>query len=124
MVCTRIAVAAAGLALISGAAAGSVASAQLAPPAGRLFGSIQVDGGNAADGTTVIAHVNGSSCGQGTYDASQGIYYVDLDSSNSDCGTAGNTVWFSVGSCTAYNTGTVPDFSGAEEVDLIAPGTC
>jgi len=41
-----------------------------------------------------------------------------------DCAQAGNTVWFTVGACTAYTTGTVPEFSGAEEVDLVAPGSC
>jgi hypothetical protein len=94
------------------------------PPAGRLFGAVTVDGSDAADGTLIVAHVDGSECGHATYDGSKSQYYIDLDSSQTDCDTAGNTVWFSVGSCTAYNTGVVPEFSGAEEVDLIAPGSC
>ncbi len=99
-------------------------SAQSMPPAGRLYGFIQVDDHGAYDGTSVVAHVNGSVCGQATYDANRGLYILDLDSSQPDCAGAGNTVWFSVGNCTAYTTGTVPDFSGAEEVDLVAPGSC
>src|SRR5579885_3220343 len=98
------------------------ASAQSMPPAGRLFGFVQVDDHGAYDGTAVVAHVNGSTCGQATYDANRGLYMIDLDSSQPDCAGAGNTVWFSVGGCTAYTTGTVPEFSGAEEVDLVAPG--
>lgn len=100
------------------------ASAQSMPPAGRLFGFVQADDHGAYDGTTVVAHVNGSVCGQASYDANRGLYVIDLDSSQPDCAGAGNTVWFSVGSCTAYTTGTVPEFSGAEEVDLVAPGNC
>ncbi|HZQ38681.1 MAG TPA: hypothetical protein VFD32_22340, partial [Dehalococcoidia bacterium] len=87
-------------------------------------GFVQVDDHGAYDGTTVVAHVNGSNCGQASYDANKGLYMIDLDSSQPDCAGAGNTVWFSVGPCTAYTTGTVPEFSGAEEVDLVAPGTC
>ncbi len=100
------------------------ASAQSMPPAGRMYGFVQVDDHGAYDGTTVVAHVNGSTCGQASYDANRGLYIVDLDSSLSDCAQAGNTVWFTVGACTAYTTGTVPEFSGAEEVDLVAPGSC
>ena len=123
MVFTRVIGAVAGLTLIAGVAGTGISRAQT-PPAGRLFGTVTVDGSDAADGTVIVAHVNGSVCGQTTYDGSKSQYYVDLDSSQNDCDTAGNTVWFSVGSCTAYNTGVVPEFSGAEEVDLIAPGSC
>ncbi|HLZ69066.1 MAG TPA: hypothetical protein VKV26_04065 [Dehalococcoidia bacterium] len=100
------------------------ASAQSLPPAGRLYGFVQVDDHGAYDATTVIAHVNGSICGQASYDANRGLYIIDLDSSIAECAQAGNVVWFSVGPCTAYTTGTVPEFSGAEQVDLIAPGRC
>jgi hypothetical protein len=123
----RVAVGAAALTAVVGPAAlllPAGASAQSMPPAGRLFGFVQVDDHGAYDGTTVVAHVNGSTCGQATYDANRGLYMIDLDSSQPDCAGAGNTVWFSVGDCTAYTTGTVPEFSGAEEVDLLAPGSC
>ncbi len=100
------------------------ATAQTTPPSGRMFGFVQVDDHGAYDGTTVIAHVNDTVCGQAGYDANRGLYILDLSSSNDDCGTAGNTVWFSVGSCTAYETGTVPEFSGAQRLDLVAPGSC
>jgi hypothetical protein len=106
------------------ALAPSLASAQSMPPAGRLYGFVQVDDHGAYDGTTIVAHVNGSSCGQASYDANRGLYIVDLDSSQRDCAQAGSVVWFSVGPCTAYTTGTVPEFSGAEEVDLVAPSSC
>jgi hypothetical protein len=121
---------AAGVAVLTAASAPvtllprSGVSAQSMPPAGRLFGFVQVDDHGAYDGTTIVAHVNGTVCGQATYDANRGLYILDLDSSQADCAGAGNTVWFSVGDCTAYNTGTVPEFSGAEEVDLVAPGSC
>ena len=100
------------------------ASGQLKPPAGRMFGFVQVDDHGAYDGTVIVAHVNGSTCGQSLYDANRGLYIIDLDSSNDDCSQADAEVWFSVGPCTAYNTGTVPEFSGAERVDLVAPGSC
>jgi hypothetical protein len=100
------------------------ASAQNKPPAGRMYGSVQIDGQTASDGTVIVAHVNGSVCGRGQYDANRGVYIVDLDSSIDECDQADSTVWFSVGSCTAYQTGTVPEFSGAQEVDLQAPGSC
>jgi hypothetical protein len=100
------------------------AAAQSKPPAGRLYGFVQVDDHGAYDGTTVVAYVNSSACGQARYDANRGLYIIDLDSSNDDCATADATVWFTVGSCTSYNTGTVPEFSGAERIDLVAPGNC
>ncbi|MHB8576823.1 MAG: hypothetical protein ACYDCQ_15990, partial [Dehalococcoidia bacterium] len=100
------------------------ARAQIKPPAGRLFGFIQVDDHGANDGTMVVAHVNDSVCGQANYDATRGLFILDLDSSIDDCSQAGNTVWFSVDACTAYTTGTIPEFSGAERVDLVAPGSC
>jgi hypothetical protein len=118
VVALTAAIAPASLALPTGAAAQSL------PPAGRLFGFVQVDDHGAYDGTTVVAHVNGSDCGKASYDANKGLYVIDLDSSQADCSGAGNTVWFSVGDCTAYNTGSVPEFSGAEQVDLVAPGNC
>jgi hypothetical protein len=123
MVFTRIVGVATGLALVLGAVSSVGVGAQT-PPAGRLFGSVTVDSSSAADGTVIVAHVNSSTCGQGTFDANKAVYYVDLDSSQDDCSTVGNTVWFSVGPCTSYTTGTVPEFSGAEEVDLVAPGSC
>lgn len=100
------------------------ASAQAMPPAGRMFGFVQIDDHGAYDGTQIVAHVNDSTCGQANYDANRGLYIIDLDSSNADCATADATVWFSVGPCTAYTTGTVPEFSGAQRVDLVAPGSC
>ncbi len=99
------------------------ASAQM-PPSGRMFGFVQVDDHGAYDGTLITAHVDSTTCGSGRYDANRGLYIVDLDSSNDACGTAGHVVWFSVDSCTAYNTGTVPEFSGAQRVDLVAASTC
>jgi hypothetical protein len=102
----------------------SAVNAQLKPPAGRLFGSIQVDGQTAADGTTVVAHVADQTCGQGSFNATRGLYILDLDSSNDICAQMDATVWFTVGNCTAYNTGMVPEYSGALEVDLVAPGSC
>src|SRR5690348_5608591 len=73
------------------------AHAQSKPPAGRLFGFVQVDDHGAYDGTTVAAYVNSSFCGQASYDANRGLYIIDLDSSNDDCDTADATVWFTVG---------------------------
>jgi len=125
MTVTRFAGALAGLALAASAAPFvAPAAAQSLPPAGRMFGFVQVDDHGAYDGTAVVAHVAGSTCGQSNYDANRGLYIIDLDSSNSDCNQPGATVWFSVGSCTAYSTGTVPEFSGAQRVDLTAPGSC
>jgi hypothetical protein len=118
---------AAGLSLAAAAAPAlfsTPASAQSTPPSGRLFGFVQIDDHGAYDGTQVVAHVNDTVCGQALYDANRGLYILDLSSSNDDCATAGNTVWFSVGNCTAYETGTVPEFSGAQRIDLIAPGSC
>jgi phage tail protein X len=100
------------------------ARAQVMPPAGRMFGFVQVDDHGADDGTIVVAHVNGSVCGSAIYDANRGLYIIDLDSSNTDCDTVDAIVWFSVGACTSYVTGTVPEFSGAQSVDLVAPSTC
>ena len=128
MTLTRLAGFVAGFALTVMTAptlfSGPSAFAQAQPPAGRLYGFVQVDDHGAYDGTAVVAHVNSSACGQARYDASRGLYIIDLDSSVSDCSQAGNTVWFTVGTCTAYTTGTVPEFSGAQRVDLVAPGTC
>jgi hypothetical protein len=100
------------------------AHAQLQPPAGRMFGFVQVDDHGADDGTVVVAHVNDSTCGQANYNANRGLYIIDLDSSNSDCSTMYAAVWFSVGACTSYSTGTVPEYSGAQKVDLVAPSSC
>jgi hypothetical protein len=100
------------------------ARAQVMPPAGRMFGFVQVDDHGADDGTMIVAHVNGSVCGSAIYDANRGLYIIDLDSSNADCDTADATLWFSVAACTSYVTGTVPEFSGAQRVDLVAPSTC
>lgn len=109
-----------------GAVLGPAASvhAQLKPPAGRMYGFVQVDDHGAYDGTTIVAHVADQTCGQAAYDANRGLYIIDLDSSNDTCAQMDATVWFSVGSCTAYNTGTVPEYSGAERVDLVAPSSC
>jgi len=121
---------AAGLALaalvLPALAAGTTlpARAQVMPPAGRMFGFVQVDDHGADDGTMIVAHVNGSVCGSAIYDANRGLYIIDLDSSNADCDTVNAIVWFSVGACTSYVTGTVPEFSGAQSVDLVAPSTC
>jgi hypothetical protein len=121
---------AAGLALAALAslalAAGATlpARAQVMPPAGRMFGFVQVDDHGADDGALIVAHVNTSVCGSAIYDANRGLYIIDLDSSNADCDTVNAIVWFSVGACTSYVTGTVPEFSGAQSVDLVAPSTC
>jgi hypothetical protein len=115
----------ASLALPALAGGGTLpAGAQVMPPAGRMFGFVQVDDHGAGDGTIVVAHVNSSVCGSAIYDANRGLYIIDLDSSNADCDTADATVWFSVAACTSYVTGTVPEFSGAQRVDLVAPSTC
>lgn len=131
MACSRLGgvrmVIAAGLSLAAVTAPAlfsTPARAQSTPPSGRLFGFVQVDDHGAYDGTLIVAHVNDTVCGQAIYDANRGLYILDLSSSNDDCATAGNTVWFSVGSCTAYQTGTVPEFSGAQRIDLIAAGSC
>jgi hypothetical protein len=100
------------------------ARAQVMPPAGRMFGFVQVDDHGADDGALIVAHVNTSVCGSAIYDANRGLYIIDLDSSNADCDTVNAIVWFSVGACTSYVTGTVPEFSGAQSVDLVAPSTC
>src|SRR5215472_4994892 len=101
--------AALGTATLAGFTTAPVA-AQSKPPAGRLYGFVQIDDHGAYDGTTVVAYVNSSACGQARYDGNRGLYIIDLDSSNDDCATADATVWFTVGSCTTYNTGTVPEF--------------
>jgi hypothetical protein len=100
------------------------AKAQGKPPAGRLYGFVQVDDHGAYDGTTIVAHVADQTCGQAAYDGNRGLYILDLDSGNATCAQMDATVWFSVGPCTAYSTGTVPEYSGAERVDLLAPSTC
>ena len=112
----------ASLALAGGATL--PARAQVMPPAGRMFGFVQVDDHGADDGALIVAHVNTSVCGSAIYDANRGLYIIDLDSSNADCDTVNAIVWFSVGACTSYVTGTVPEFSGAQSVDLVAPSTC
>jgi|SRR5579883_1501279 hypothetical protein len=130
MMKTRLAGVVAGVALAISALGGSLVApagalhAQLKPPAGRLYGFVQVDDHGADDGTLIVAHVADQVCGQANYDANRGLYIIDLDSSNDTCAQMDATVWFSVGNCTAYNTGTVPEYSGAEEVDLVAPSTC
>ena len=59
--------------------------AQLQPPAGRLYGMVQVDGADAGDGTQIVAHVADQTCGQSAYDANRDLYIIDLDSSNATC---------------------------------------
>jgi len=99
-------------------------AAQNKPPAGRMFGFVQIDDHGAYDGTAVAAYVNGTVCGQAQYDANRGLYIIDLDSSIDACDQPDATVSFSVNGCTAAQTGTVPEFSGAQRVDLQVPGSC
>ncbi len=100
------------------------AMAQGMPPSGRMFGFVQVDDHGAYGGNLIVAYVNGTTCGQGTYDNNRGLYIVDLSSAISDCAGAGSVVSFSVDGCMADQTGTVPEVSGAQRVDLVAPSSC
>ncbi len=102
----------------------TTASAQGMPPAGRMFGFVQVDDHGAYGGNLIVAYVNGTVCGQGSYDNNRGLYIVDLSSAISDCAGAGSVVSFSVDGCMANQTGTVPEVSGAQRVDLVAPSSC
>jgi hypothetical protein len=118
---------AAGLSLAAAAAPALFAAPALAqgmPPAGRMFGFIQVDDHGAYGGNMVVAYVNGTACGQGVYDNDRGLFIVDLSSGISDCAVAGSAVSFSVDGCMADQTGIVPEVSGAQRVDLVAPSSC
>ncbi len=121
----RIVGALAGVAL---AAAALPVAAQVpkAPPAGRMYGYIFVDGSLADTGTQIMAYAGNTLCGQSTYDQSPfgGRYFVDLDSSLPDCNQAGAQVTFVINGCAADATGSVPAFNGAQRVDMNAPSSC
>ncbi len=82
----------------------STVSAQPTPP-NRFFGTAQLDGKAAPDGTTVTATVAGKTCGTGSVVG--GSYTVDVASATTQpgCGTDGATVSFSVGTAKAKEEG-------------------
>jgi len=102
-----------------------VAEAQPAPPA-TFVGTVRADGQTVADGTPVLALVNGNLCGkssrepgqEGTWTldkdvadlglhAGDSIYIVDVasDSQTAGCGTEGVLVTFEVDGQSAHETG-------------------
>lgn len=95
----------AGAAAIVAALGISVAGAQPTPPT-RFFGTAQLDGRAAPDGTTITALVAGKNCGTGS--VTGGSYTVDVASATTlpGCGTDGATVNFQVGTASATQTGT------------------
>lgn len=101
----RILSVAGAVALLAAAGAGTVAAQAPTPPT-RFFGTAQLDGRAAADGTTVTAFVGSNNCGSGT--VTGGSYTVDVASANTKtgCGTDGATVSFTVGAGRASQTGT------------------
>ncbi|MBI2760154.1 MAG: hypothetical protein HYX51_01845 [Chloroflexi bacterium] len=95
---------AAGAAAVIAAAGISTVGAQPTPPT-RFFGSAQVGGTAATDGTTVTAMIGTNSCGAGTVTGGQ--YSVDVASTSTKpgCGTDGASVAFTIGSARASQTG-------------------
>jgi hypothetical protein len=125
MTWNRLGGALAGLALLVSAAP-VAAQVPKAPPAGRMYGYIFIDGVLPDSGTPIAAYVGATLCGQNSYDQSPfgGRYFIDLDSSLPDCNQPGAPVTFLIGSCSADATGTVPAFNGAQRVDMNAPSSC
>src|SRR5436190_12994104 len=90
---------AAGAALLSVALIGGAgtAVAQQTPPVARIFGSVQINGANAPQGAVVTAYAGTTLCSlsyTGTYNGTQ--YFVDIDSGNPACRSAGTTLSFQV----------------------------
>jgi len=90
--------------------------AQSQPPAARVFGSITINGQNAPSGAVVTAYGSnntlcGTSTGAGVYNGT--VYYVDIDSSNSNCNTPGTTLTFQVNGQPAQPTTQVPSVPGS-----------
>src|SRR5437764_6709943 len=60
------------------------------PPAARVFGTITVNGANAANGAVVTAFSGNTLCGtatgNGLYNGT--VYFVDIDSSQAACATS------------------------------------
>ncbi len=121
----RIAGALAGVA-VAVAAVPVAAQVPKAPPAGRIYGYIFIDGALPESDTQILAYGGNTLCGQSTYDQSPfgGRYFVDLDSGLPDCNQAGAPVTFVINGCAADTTGTVPAFNGAQRLDMNAPSSC
>ncbi len=125
---TVIAAALAIAALGSGAAG---VMAQQQPPTARIFGSIKFNGAAPANGAVVTAFSGATLCGtaqgMGLFNANSSFpnqYYVDLDSSQAACSTAGNTISFKVNGQPANETVAVPALPGsAVQLNLTGPGT-
>jgi len=101
------------------------AAAPSGPPAGRIYGTVLIDGNAASTGTTIVAFVGDTVCGQSTYDPTMyaAKYFVDI-SSTVPCNQPGATIAFSINGCGADQGATVPQFNDAERMDLTAPGSC
>jgi hypothetical protein len=113
------------------AALGSVAAgvmAQNQPPSARVFGSIRLNGANGPAGAVVTAYGGTALCGtaqgNGLYNASTSVYYVDLDSGQTACSTPGNTISFKINGQAANETVAVPAIAGsAVQLNLTGPAT-
>src|SRR5579884_1632258 len=103
-----VAVGAALILLLGGV---GVSSAQLAIPAGRVFGSLTMNGVNAPAGSVVDAYAGYAFCGEtsstGLYNGQQ--YFLDLDGAVPACATPGNTLTFVVNGAPANEIAYVPD---------------
>lgn len=86
-----------------------------AAPAIRFSGNVTVNGLPAAN-STVVASVNGVSCGTGPI-AADGSYSLDIQGTAA-CTMPGATVQFSVGGEPATPTGTIPTAPGPVRLDL------
>src|SRR6266536_5485700 len=102
--------------LLSAPAGAQALGAPPPPPAGRLFGSVTVNGSPAAPGTAVTVNAaNGATCGTtavGAAPASGSKYVVDLTGIDQGCTTVGGPLSFTVGSTSATpaSPAAVPEF--------------
>ncbi len=112
-----------------GGSAGAMAQQQ--PPTARIFGTIKFNGAAPANGAVVTAFSGTTLCGTsqgiGLFNANTAFpsqYYVDIDSSQAACSTAGNTISFKVNGQSANETIAVPALPGsAIQLNLTGPST-